>query len=193
MTKEKCIDIWRSVYAYVIPTTICVIYIIVYMLTTKNILNYAYITESKYFTLMLESIITFVSIILGVFGFLLPILISSKDKFAMIKYFIDSIDKKAFSFNLKMIIVSGFATVFFTCMLFFFDIYDEWFLTGMICTWIWLLFHFMSNAYRFISLLIRLFLEEKEKPEKKVKNMMDEDAEAVLKQQIRQSRIGHKR
>jgi len=185
--KEKYIDIWRSIYAYAIPTIVCIIYIIIYMLTLKEVLNYAFITDSKYFTSMLESIITFVSLILGVFGFLLPILITSKDSDAMIKCFINSIDKRAFSFNLKMVIVSGFTTVFLSCMLFFFDVYDEWFKTGMILIWIWFLFYFMSNAYRFISLLISLFLKEKKRLGKETKNRMSEEEEKELKEQIKRN------
>ena len=182
--EKNFIDIWRACYSIVIPTGACLFYMIIYFLTQKKILNFMYITDSNNFPTMLESIITFVSIIIGVFGFLLPILITSKDKFALIKYFICSIDKKAFSFNLRMIIVSGFSTIFVTCMLFFFDIFSEWFKQIMILLWIWLLFYCMLNSYRFISLLVRLFLEEKNEPKKEVAFQMPEKEIQSLKDKI---------
>lgn len=182
---NRIIDIWRSCYSIVIPSLVCVIYLAIYLLTQRNILEFQYITDSANFTSMLESIITFVSIIIGVFGFLLPILIASKDKFALVKYFIKSIDKKAFSFNLRMIIVSGFSVVFVTCMLFFFDIFSEWFMQVLILIWIWLLFYFMLSSYRFISLLIRLFLEEKQEPRKKQLEPMNDLEMQNLKAKIK--------
>lgn len=186
MGDNKVIDYWRRCYSIVLPFLVCVIYLTIYILTQKGVLDFQDITESKNFTAMLESIITFVSIIIGVFGFLLPILITSKDKFALIKYFINSIDKKSFSFNLRMIIVGGFATVFITCMLFFFDIFSEWFKQLMILMWIWLLFYFMLNSYRFISLLVRLFLEEKHEPRKDQRISISKSEEEELKKIIKE-------
>lgn len=179
------VNLWRSCYSVVIPSVMCIVYMVIYLLTQNGVLEFQYVTDSKNFTSMLESIITFVSIIIGVFGFLLPILIASKDKFALVKYFIKSIDKTAFSFNLRMIIVGGFATVFISCMLFFFDIFSEWFKQSLIMMWIWLLFYFMLSSYRFISLLIRLFLEEKKEPVKERFDSMNDLEVQELKKEIR--------
>lgn len=159
------------------------------MCVRKDILNYSCITESENFTSMLEAIISFASLIIGVFGFLLPILITSKKEITLAKYFIDNIDKKAFSFNLRMIIVSGFIVVFISCILFLFDIFSEWFKQGIILLWIWWLFYFVSNSYRFVSLIIRLFLEEKNEVKKEVWEPMDSDEEENLKESIRRNRI----
>lgn len=185
MKKEKMVDFWRTYYSVIVPTLACIVYIMIYVFIQIEIFNYKAITESQNFINMLESVITFVSIIIGVFGFLLPILITSKDKFVLVKYFLSNIDKTSFSFHLRMIIVGGFATVFFTCMLFFADIFSEWFKQIMIVIWIWLLLYFMLNSYRFISLLIRLFLEEKKEPKKEKINPIDEADEDKLKELIK--------
>lgn len=183
--RRKFIDIWRGCYSLVIPTGACFLYMIVYYLTQTKILNFKYITDSQNFSAMLESTINFVSIIIGIFGFLLPILITSKNEFALIKYFTSNIDKKAFSFNLRMIIVSGLSTIFVSCMLFFFDIFSEWFKQIMILLWIWMLFYFMLSSYRFVSIFIRLFLEEKIEPQKEVASPLDATKVKNLKDKIK--------
>mgnify|MGYP006903549414 CR=1 FL=1 len=187
--KNKIIDIWRGIYSLVIPTVACIIYWSIYMAVRGDILNYSYITESENFTSMLEAIISFASLIIGVFGFLLPIFITSKKEFTLAKYFIDNIDKKAFSFNLRMIIVSGFIVVFISCILFLSDIFSEWFKQGIILLWIWWLFYFASNSYRFVSLIIRLFLEDKNEVKKEIWEPIDSNEEEKLKESIRRSRI----
>jgi len=187
--KNEFIDIWRGCYSVVIPSIACAIYLTIYFLIQRNKIEYFYVTDSENFTSVLEAIISFVSMIIGVFGFLLPILITSKNEFTLVKYFINNIDKKAFSFNLRMIIVSGFAVVFASSMLFFFDIFSEWFKQAVILTWIWLLLYFMSNSYRFISLLIRLFLEEKSEVKKEMLSPMSDIESQNLKDRIRKNKI----
>lgn len=186
---EKITDAWRGCYAVVIPSGISIAYLIVYILTQKDVFEFRYITDSENFTTMLESIIAFISIIISVFGFLLPILITSKNELSLTRYFIDSVDKKCFSLSLRMVIISGFLAVFMSCILFFFDIFSEWFKQTVIVIWIWLLFYFMFSSYRFISLLMRLFIEEKSGLEKKVKDSMNDEDEQSLKAKIRNSNL----
>ncbi len=79
-----------------IPTVIIIFYSVIYYLTKTKIIDWNKFTDSENIGQALESIITFISIVISFFGVLLPILISVKDTSKMVNWFMESIDKKYF-------------------------------------------------------------------------------------------------
>lgn len=159
--KERVLDQWRGCYFIVIPTFFCLVYIILLILIQKGILQYKYFWESESFNSALESIITFVSIILSFFGVLLPILIQGKENSETIKFFFSVVDKRYFLNRVKVMIISGFGTITCTCLLFFSDIFYNLVCSILSSACIWIFFYFISSSYRFISLLLMMFVTEK--------------------------------
>lgn len=143
------------------------------------------IQNSKNFEAMLESLVVFMSIILSVFGFLIPSFLSSKGESKALKYFIKYADMRLFAVKLKNIVAIGLINTFFTCTLFLKDIFSDITTNIIICIWLWLLLFFMCNSYRFISLMINLLLAEKEEFVQKVANEVTMDEKERLDNTIR--------
>lgn len=183
--KVTIIDRWHRAYSYIIPTVAVAIYIICQILIGKGILAHFDITGSKNFTDMLDSLITFVTIVLGVFGFLLPILITNKKDCGLINRFLDNIDKKEFTFCLKLIISSGFLVVILTGILYLNDILGKMFLLIAIGVDLWVVLFFMSSSFRFISILLEVMLSDNSETSGKVLNAMDKAEEKEMTDKFR--------
>ncbi len=167
--KEKLLDVWRNIYCWAIPTTISIIYAAIYCLIKFNIINWYTLTDSKNIGQALEAIITFISIVISLFGILLPILISAKDTSKMITWFLESIDRKYFINCIKKVFLSGFITIFLSCTMFFNDIFYDCISFLLTLLLIWNLSYFMASSYRFTGILLALLIENKESGHKQVK------------------------
>ena len=179
------IDEWRKIYSYVIPTFFLIIYILIILLMRTNIIDCDSIIDSENVNNMLEALITFVSIVIGVFGFLLPILITNKKDCGTVEFFLKKADKTKFIGQLKKIIIGGFLVVIVSSLLFLNDVLLTLVSDILIAILIWLIVFFMCNAYRFISLLLSILITEKEDDVKKVKNQMSDVQIAELNQQLK--------
>lgn len=185
MANEERKYIWKQIYSYIIPSILTIAYII-YLLTI-----YCYekelplIQDSIHFDGMLEALVTFMSIILSVFGFLIPSFLSSKGESKAITYFLKYADVKVFSAKLKNVVAIGLIDTFFTCILFLKDIFSDSIANTLIGIWLWFLLFFMCNSYRFISIMINLLIEEKEEFVQKVANDVDEEVKEKLDSAIR--------
>lgn len=154
--------VWNQIYSYILPFVFVILYAAYLAVNMCLKLNLPLIQNSQYFTTMLESLIVFMSIILSVFGFLIPSFLSSKSESKAIKYFIKHADIKVFTAKLKNIVAIGLIDTFFTCILFLVDIFPNMVTNVIVCIWLWFLFFFMCSSYRFISIMINLLLVEKE-------------------------------
>ena len=76
--KEKAKYKWKEIYSYIVPSVITAGYFVCIILAEKGKIEVTLMQQSKYFEKMLESLITFMSIILSVFGFLIPMHIPQK-------------------------------------------------------------------------------------------------------------------
>lgn len=177
--------IWSRVYSYTIPFLLVAVYWVYLFTKFRYKQALPLIQDSIYFENMLESLITFMSIILGVFGFLIPSFLSSKGESKTIKYFIKYADMKVFTVRLKNIVAIGLIDTFFTCILFLKDIFSSIVANIIICIWLWFLLFFMCNSYRFISLMINLLLAEKEEIVQKAANEVSPEEKANLDNAIR--------
>ncbi len=170
---------WCELYSYVIPTILVILYGMYIILIFQGKINAKLIQESKYFGDMLETLVTFMSIILSVFGFLIPLFLSEKGKSETVNYFIKYADMKLFAAKLKNIVANGLIEVFVTSILLLNDIISGILLNLVILIWLWGLFFFMCNSYRFISLMINMLLTEKTKF---TQNMVNKATEEEIKQ-----------
>lgn len=160
---DEAMYIWKCIYSYVIPS-LCVVLYIIYLLCIYHFKKeFRLPQESENFAEMLKTLVTFMSIILSVFGFLIPSFLSGKSDSSMIKYFLKNVDQKVFAVKLKNVVSSGLIDIFVTCLLLLNDIFATWVVNFLIAIWLWLLFYFLCSSYRFIGLIINLILIEKNK------------------------------
>lgn len=176
---------WKQIYSYIIPSILTIAYIVYLVEIYRYKKSFPLIQDSTNFDSMLEALVTFMSIILSVFGFLIPSFLSSKGESNAIKYFLTYADMKIFSAKLKNVVAIGLIDTFFTCVLFLKDIFSDIVTNIVIGIWLWFLFFFMCNSYRFISIMINLLIVEKEEFTQKAANNVTEEEREQLNSTIR--------
>ena len=90
---------WYSHYALIIPMTIISILLFAEVKQKIQILQ---ICKNSLFSDMLTALITCMSIIISIFGFLIPSLISAKND-TMVKYFIENANMDVFVGKIKSV------------------------------------------------------------------------------------------
>ncbi len=181
---EKIKYRWKEIYAYVVPTFLTIAYLIYLFCIYKKWINCKALQDSKQFNDMLQTLVTFMSIILSVFGFLIPSFLSSKGESDALKYFTKYADMKLFAAKLKNIVAVGLVDIFITCILLLTDIMPRMVFNVLLIVWLWLLFFFMCSSYRFISLMISLLLTEKKNFVQKAGNTVSEETKRKLHEDI---------
>lgn len=182
--KEKVYR-WKQFFPYIFSVVLTTAYIAYLVAIYCYKQELPLIQESRNFNNMLEALVTFMSIILSVFGFLIPSFLSSKGESGAIKYFLSYADMKVFSAKLKNVVAIGLMDMFFTCVLFLKDIFPHTILNVIVCIWLWLLIFFMCNSYRFLSIMINLLMAEKEEFVQKAANNVTEEEMEQLNSTIR--------
>lgn len=175
MDKEKIKDNWYEFYSYLIPTLLVILYGIYVIMVSKGVVVAKLIHESTNFDKMLEALITFISIILSVFGFLIPSFLSGKGETDAINYFLKCADMKLFAAKLKNVVAFGLVDTFLTSILLISDIITGYVLNIIVFVWLWGIFFFMCSSYRFISLMINLLLVQKKKFVQQAANKISEE------------------
>lgn len=177
MKNKKCkLDVWRNTYCYVLPLINVVILFIISLIRGIKI---SALCDGKYYNDMLTAVITYLSIVLSVFGVLIPAIMGSNNN--MVKYFFENADIEKFSRQIKNIFISGIINVLFTSLLFLFDVLNKNIIEIILYVWVILLGYFSCNAYRFISIMIGILLRKKETLEEKRKvayEVSEQDVEA---------------
>lgn len=182
---EKIKYKWKENYSYIIPTIIIAFYVIYMILIDRGFISGKLIQGSKNFDKMLEALITFMSIILSVFGFLIPSFLNGKGETKAINYFLKYADMTLFAAKLKNIVAIGLIDIFITSVLLLTDIISNLIMNVVILVWLWLLFFFMCNSYRFISIMINLLMVEKEDFVQKAANEVSEEVKQEVHKKIR--------
>ena len=183
--KEKAKYKWKEIYSYIVPSVITAGYFVCIILAEKGKIEVTLMQQSKYFEKMLESLITFMSIILIVFGFLIPTFLGGKGDTKAINYFLKYADMKIFAAKLKNIVAVGLIDIFITSVLLLTDIIPNMIMNIIIIIWLWLLFFFMCSSYRFISIMINLLLVEKEDYVQKAANEVSEETKMEVHKKLR--------
>lgn len=170
MKKEKRIqEAWIRVYSFVIPTIVAALYFWLFVCNPESFIKYGS-EESININSLLDGIIAFVTIIMGIFGFLIPALVSNKKDCGMIEFFLEHTDQKFFVKKVKILIASGMITVLLCLFLFLENALKEWiFVLGMLSL-VWFLLFFVCNAYRFIGLILSLLIFNKKINDTGIKN-----------------------
>lgn len=138
-------------FYFVIPWLVCLIISVVALL-----LNFSY--KAKNFDKVLESVITFGSIILGFLGALLGIIITIKNSDIMQeihKKEQDKLLKSYFSESLSF----GFAVIIFSIILQLLLDEDLVFASCIFFLWMFSLFVFLFSSYRIVSLLMKILFK----------------------------------
>ena len=155
--KKDLANIWNKSYTWMIPC-----------LTVLSVMGSNYIFDYRMadlclddnFSDMLTAIITSMSIVISIFGFLMPSLVSAKsDK--MVRYFIENADMEEFVKKIKSVIRSGMIGILFSIVLY---VNENFFLhvrTVVLYAWLWINIKFVCCSYRFIGIIISLLLKEK--------------------------------
>ena len=156
-TLKSVTALWHKTYLYLIP-----------ILSLVGVMGVNHITGFKMseicgddsFSDMLGSIITSMSIIISIFGFLMPSLISAKND-KMVKYFIENADMNEFIKKIKAVIRSRMIGILLSIVLYvnknLFPILQSLLLYVLLAIGL----NFACSAYRFISIIISLLLKEK--------------------------------
>lgn len=171
--RSQIVEGWQKAYSIIIPITFIALILILEAARKFSLIK---ICDDDRFTDMLTALITCMSIIISIFGFLIPSLISAKND-AMVKYFIENADMQVFVKKLKNIIILGLVGIFLTILLYLYKSFYEIFVQILMLIWIGTVTSFACNAYRFISIIIELLLTEKHKidREKKSANVLPKD------------------
>lgn len=176
-------EFWRKRYTFIIPTFFACLYAIMIYMNKSMKFQIPLIQQSKNVENMLEGYITFTSIILSVFGFLMPTYASSKTRTR--EYFQKHADMKLFSNSLRRVVVMGLFSVVLSCFIFLYDLMNLDIQNFCFIIWIWVILHFIFSAYRYISLLIRIIFTGKSAGNSGVVNPPSEDVKDKIKQNVK--------
>lgn len=178
---EYIMDFWRKSYSWFIP---CFVTIVVIFVNHKYDFEILEICGNESFSDMLGAIITSISIMISIFGFLIPSLISAKND-KMVKYFIENADMDEFVRKVKAVIRSGIVAILFSLILYINESLLPKILTVLLYSWLIVGINFVCSSYRFISIIISLLLKEKREINSiSCPNLMSEEREESLKNSL---------
>lgn len=147
--------------------------------------------KATYYSDMLTAIITFLSIIIGILGILIPSIISAReDKDSMASYFFQNADGRFFAKCITRIISSGILSVICICLLYLQDVMEEKIYIWIFRISIFLLLYFCFGSYRFIGIMLSLLVEGKNRRDsgkviKKYKNRIDETERDIINKKLK--------
>lgn len=173
--KEK----WYNLYAYLIPTFFCLIYVVVFIVKSKTGEAFDWYSNSKGFSELCQAIASFSSIILGIYGVFVPVVVGKMEE-DYSKRFWSLIDKDLFVKDVKKIIVSGLLTILISSILLINDVMTDIVVNVLISIVIWTLLFFSFNTYRFIGIFSKLIVGKSNLDLSRVADMVSEDEKEKL-------------
>ena len=170
---------FRKYYTKIIPSIALVIYfifMIIFYLCNNSI---TILHESKGFETFCELIANFSTIILGIYGFLIPIMIGKMDE-KHIKKFWGIIDKAEFSQDIKDVILSGILTILCSSIFVVSDVFNEIVVCIIFGFLIWILLFYACSSYRFIGIFILLIMGTEDKADDSPQILITEEQKKEL-------------
>lgn len=152
--KEKAVDYWHFCYCEVISIIATMVIISVERKCKIQFWN------AQNFADMLTALITFLSIVLGIYSFLIPSFVSAKEE-EKIKNFLANADMDLFVKNIKRIFIEGIITLICICFLFLSDIINAAIYVKIMYISVFFMTMFCCRSYRFIGIIIDLLIETK--------------------------------
>lgn len=164
-------------------TLIGLIGVCIFFVISNN--NGISINESKNFDSLLSADIGAVAMIIGLFGVLFTSLVTLKNTSSVIRYFLDSVDKRYFIKAIKKCILVGLINIVISAVLMIYDILLTELVMVLIYIWLYTVFLFMADTYKFISILIELItddriIETKEKDNQVITGEKEELIEKIM-------------
>lgn len=146
---EKLYDNWHFIISIVIDIVVIVI------------VKYYKIQfwKANYYSDMLTAMITFVSIIISIFGVLMPTVFTGNNKMA--DYFKRNADIAYFSKSVKYIVICGFGSIGCICLMYLYDVIPKSIFIGVCILGTFSLCAFLLGAYRYLGIMLRLLIEDK--------------------------------
>lgn len=174
---SKAVWIWYANYQWIIPMLFTIlITVVAYVLGVKPWSGEAYSD-------MLTALITVQSIIISVFGILIPSLVSIKDEKGGIKYFFENADVEEFVKRVKRTIISGVSDIFLICLLYAYDVLPikVYVAVGVLCLYV--LLYFLCGSYRYVSIMLKLLILKKNEYKTKdfKRKLTDQERECLNK------------
>ena len=152
---SKAVWIWYSNYQWIIPMIFTALITgVAYGLRVKPWLGEAYSD-------MLTALITVQSIIISVFGILIPSLVSVKDEEGLAGYFFKNADVEDFVKRVKRTVLSGILDIFLICVLYAYDVLPikVYVVIEILCLFV--LLYFLCGSYRYVSIMLKLLIVKK--------------------------------
>lgn len=149
-SKDKIYDNWHFAMAIVFDV-VAAIFVKYYEI---------HFWEAKHYSDMLTAIITFVSIIMSVFGVLMPTVFTGNSEMA--NYFKRNADIAYFAKSVKHIIICGFGSIACICGMYLSDEIPMNILKAFGLLGGFSLCSFSLGAYRYLGIMLRLLIENKE-------------------------------
>lgn len=155
---------WLNWYVYIVPSALLAVYI-VYVLVGVHKYYIPWLGDSDGFSEMCKAIVDFSSIVLGIYGFLIPAVIGRQDKFN--KTFWETVDKRRFSKDIQRLIISGMITILLSSGLLIADIFPLQLSESVVGFLLWFLIFYCCNSIRFVSIFVSLIVEGQSKTDEK--------------------------
>lgn len=166
-----------ELYMYIIPTMAIILYIAWLVLSYKTSLNIKLLHESKGFEELCKALLNYTSILLGVYGFFVPVIIGKMDE-DFSKKFWNMINRDKFAKDNHRIFLAGIITILLSAVLLLKDIMNVWVTNVLVVLMIWNVVFFSCSTYRFIGIFIKLIIGEKKKDSKGKYQMTDQITES---------------
>ena len=156
MSKERIKDNWTKYYSFILTGIALLLYIVYLCMVANKKYTWPWIADSENFGEMCKSIAQFSSVVLGVYGFFIPVVIGKKDRFS--EFFWNNINREAFAKDIQKIIISGILTILISSVLLISDILSLVVLKVMIGMMIVCLTYYSCATYRFLNIFIRIII-----------------------------------
>lgn len=178
---KKAKGIIYNMYSYLIPTMVLLVYIGYIAVRSSKNQPIVYVQDSKGFEELCKAITSFSSIVLGIYGFFVPMIIGKQEDDFVARFW-SVIDRDKFSKDMKKVIFSGILTILLSSTLLIYDILPFAVVNAFVCALIWLVLFFSCCSYRFIGIFINLVVgKEKKKDLDKTVNIISEDRQQKIK------------
>lgn len=162
MSGRNIKNFWTKYYSIIISIMTLLIYIFyVYKVNSKE--GWPWLVDSEGFGEMCKAITQFSSIVLGIYGFFIPVVIGKKDRFS--EYFWNNINQLAFAKDIRKIIISGILTILISAILLIYDVLANKLLIVLIGMMIVCLSYYSCCTYRFLNIFINIVIGRRRESE----------------------------
>jgi hypothetical protein len=172
----------HAIYKHItiFPVVVAMGYAVYIYLNERGIVHFPLLHDSEGLDKMLDAYVTFASIILGIFGFLFPVLINQKGKETAFDYFRKNANMDLLKKEIEATVRDGLVSLVMTCTLYVRDIYETAVKNILITLWIAVALAFVIRSYRYIGIIIDIILSEVKNPcEKRTNNPSSSDIDYI--------------